>query len=168
MAPATFDKPDAKIAVEKVEDAIVDPAVEEAVAKDIIMPEIGANKNWGILRISNNSIVLCCKLEDCIIPTKVPVPNNSRHIPCILFIPKAISSLVFLVLLVAIILTIAPTGKAIKGSIVMLEKFPKDNNTIEVQGPIIEQNKLGSVSCSSFKILKMILLPLLDKSLVNN
>ena len=153
VAPATPDNPDDKIELEKVEEAIVAPAVEDAVAKDITIPEIGTRRNCGILRIFNNSMVLCCKSDAWIIPTKVPVPNNSKQIPCILFIPKDINSLAFLILPVAIIPTIAPIGKAIKGSTEIFVKFPKVNKAIEMQEPIIEANKLGSSLYSSPELL---------------
>lgn len=158
-APETGDKPPFNMASEKVDDAIVAPAVDDAVANDISMPEIGANKNCGIFKNCRILIVLCCNSDICIIPAIVPVPSNNIHTPCILDNPKAKYSLELFRFPVAIRVTIPPIGRAIIGSITIGDTFPKNNNNIAIIGPHNDLNKLGKSSLCSKISYDSILFP---------
>lgn len=65
----------------KVFDAMVDPAVVEAVAAAISSPESGARMNGSRFRASIIDIISVCRWEFEMIPESVPVPISRAHTP---------------------------------------------------------------------------------------
>ena len=67
--------------------AIVEPAVVDAVAPAIKIPESGARMNAGMFIAVNALIMSYCKLEALMIPAIVPVPINKMDTPITLLMP---------------------------------------------------------------------------------
>ena len=135
--------PDAIIAGANVADAIVAPAVVDAVAADINIPDIGANKNAGICIAFNIDIVVVCNVEAFIIPATVPVPIKSIATGIILESPNVIYSLRYLNFPIAITPTIPPIGKAKSGSTAIPTNGLSESNIIATNGPTIAAKNDG-------------------------
>ena len=78
----------------KVFDAIVAPAVVEAVAAAIKIPDNGAKINGLRFKVSIKLIISVCKCEFDIIPESVPVPISRAQTPITFEKPYAEYSLI--------------------------------------------------------------------------
>ena len=73
----------------KVCDATVEPAVVEAVAAAIKIPETGASRNVGRFIIWSQPSTSEGREEALIMPAMAPVPNNRMETPITLFNPNS-------------------------------------------------------------------------------
>ena len=154
-APAIGVTPDAIIAGANVADAIVAPAVVDAVAADINIPDIGANKNAGICIASSIDIVVVCNVEAFIIPATVPVPIKSIATGIIFESPNVIYSLRYLNLPIAITPTIPPTGRAKSGSTAIPTNGLSESNIIATNGGnIVNSPNLDALSTDTSSAAK--------------
>ena len=153
MAPALNGfTPDSINELAKVFEAMVDPAVVDAVAAAIRIPENGARIKAGRLRLSISPNISVCRLEFWMIPDRVPVPISRAHTPITLLKPKAEYSVKLVILPVANKHTTPPRGRAISGSIVISNSGLRARRTITVIGPKIDAKKDGSSLFSDFSI----------------
>ena len=123
---------------------MVEPAVVEAVAPAIRIPDKGASTKAGIFIASNKLMTSYCKAEALMIPAIVPVPINSTETPITLLKPNSIYSLVRLMLPVARMLTRPPTGSAIRGSTLISNSGRSARRMITTNGPLMAAAKPGS------------------------
>ena len=74
---------------------MVEPAVVEAVAAPIKIPESGAKTKAGMFIASRRAIISTCSAEALIIPAMVPVPIKRIDTPITLLRPNSVNSTVF-------------------------------------------------------------------------
>ena len=138
--------PAARIASANEAEAIVAPAVVEAVAADISAPAIGAINVPPLLQWANISTNTSLMAEALMIPANVPVPTSKIAIPDIFSNPYERQVAVSRHLRVASMPTTPPTGKAIIGSITIPAIGRSANSRIVTIGPNKLRHNAGNSS----------------------
>ena len=87
IAPPASGETACVIAEPNVDEAIAAPADEEAVAPAMIMPDIGASRNAGILTAVRIPVISVWSWDVLMIPEMVPVPISKIATGIILFNP---------------------------------------------------------------------------------
>ncbi len=121
---------------EKVCEAIVAPAVVEAVAPAIKKPETGASAIVGRCRAPSNAIISWLSPESLTMPAMVPVPIRRMETPITFERPNSELATVSRHLPVTRLQTRPPTGSATSGSTAMPQSGRSASRTTTVRGPI--------------------------------
>ena len=148
-APHTAATPAATIASPNDADAMVAPAVVDAVAADMSEPAIGAMNVPPLLQPSSIPTSTSLIDEALMIPANVPVPTSKIAIPDIFSKPYVKQLAIFFQLPVAKIPTIPPTGNAIIGSTTMPAMGRNARRMIVTIGPSKLNHNGGNFSSSS-------------------
>lgn len=135
-APQMAVTPAAKMASPKEAEAMVAPAVVEAVAADISAPAIGAINVPPLLQPASKPTSTSLIAEALMIPANVPVPTSKMAMPDIFSNPYDKQVVVWRHLPVAKMPITPPTGRAIIGSMTMSAIGRRANNMMVTKGPI--------------------------------
>ena len=128
----------------KVWAATVAPAVVEAVAAAMRIPERGASTKAGMFMASSTVVTSYCRADALIMPAIVPVPISRMETPMTLLRPNSVYSMKCFALPVAIVLTAPPTGSAMRGSIAIPARGRRASMIITTAGPRMAGRKPGS------------------------
>ena len=130
----------------KVWEAMVAPAVVEAVAPAIRIPARGASTKAGMFRASSRSIMSYCRAEALMTPAMVPVPISRMDTPTTLDRPNSVIFTTFLIWPVTSMQMRPPVGRAMRGSMVTPARGRRASRTMTTRGPRMAGRKPGSLA----------------------